>query len=76
MKTQAYGINLEHRCPVCQVVVAYPAAILDGEWYCGRHGDQVPATRNVIGIRAAVMDCPECPRYVICRRWITDVCFN
>jgi len=75
-QTQSGVVNLAHRCPICDVLVVRPAAILTGRWYCARHADQVPANANVLGIRESVCDCVDCPRFALCREWISDVCFN
>ena len=68
--------NLAHRCPICDVLVVRPGAILAGQWYCRRHADQVPPGANVLGIREAVVDCTDCAHFGLCREWIDDVCFS
>ncbi len=70
------NLNLEHRCPICGILVVKPAAMHAGDWYCRRHVEYVPPAVDVLGIREAVSDCVGCPYFTYCREWIDDVCFG
>lgn len=62
-----------HRCPDCGRIVAFPAAIVDGQWYCRRDAAGINPARDALALRVAAMECGSCGMYSHCREWLVDV---